>query len=106
MNYCLWEPLGIFESCWTRIPGWSNLRVCWTVAVAVRCTWEHLGTPVTSLGVPTTSLGAPGSTGERPGRVHHKPGSTGIKPGSTSNHSTAVWEKQLHLERCWCAWKS
>jgi hypothetical protein len=33
-DYCIsnryfahWEPLGVSEICWTRIPGWSNPRV-------------------------------------------------------------------------------
>jgi len=67
--------LGVFGSYWTRIPGWSKLRVDWTDAVAFRCTWErwqnicvdieglvstgnHLGVPTTSLEASTTRLGA------------------------------------------------
>jgi hypothetical protein len=46
-------------SCRTRITGWPNPRVYWTDAVAFRCTWEHLGAPVTRLGALTTSMGAP-----------------------------------------------
>ena len=57
--YCgHWEHLGVSESCRTRIPGRSNPRDFWTHAVAFRCTWEHLGAPMTSLGAPTTSLQA------------------------------------------------
>ena len=88
-----WEPLGVSESCRTRIPGWSNPRVYWTNAVAIRCTWEHLGAPA-------TSLGAAGSASGNPLSVYHK-------PGSTSNHCRAVWEKRhLLWECCWCTWKS
>jgi len=58
----------VSESCRTRIPGWSNLRVDWTEAVAFRCTWEHLGVPTTSLGAPATSLGAPRISVEQSGR--------------------------------------
>jgi hypothetical protein len=62
-----WEPLGVSESCWTGIPGWSNPGVDWTNALAFRCTWEHLGMLPTRLGVPTTSLGAPESADDKPG---------------------------------------
>jgi hypothetical protein len=58
-----WEPLGVSESCRTRIPGWSNPRVYRTDAVSFRCTWERLGVPATSLGAPATSLGAPTTSG-------------------------------------------
>jgi len=92
MYFGHWEPLGVSESCRTRIPGWANPRVNWTDAVAFRCTWEHLGAPATSLGAPTTSLGAPGSASDKPGSANHKPGSANHKPGSTSNHCRAVWE--------------
>jgi len=34
------EPLGLCVSCWTSIPGWSNPRVDWIGAVAIKCTWE------------------------------------------------------------------
>jgi len=95
-----WEPLGVSESCRTRIPGWSNPRVYWTDGVDSRRTWEHLGAPATCLGVPMTTLGAPGTACNKPGSASHK-------PGSTSNHSWAVWEKQhLLREHCCCAWKS
>jgi len=67
MNFRHWEPLRVFESCRTRIAGRSNPRVYWTDAVVLRCTWEHLGAPVTSLGAPTTNQGAPGSAGNKTG---------------------------------------
>jgi len=67
MYVCLWEPLGVFGSCRTRIPGWSDPRVVWTDAMAFRCTWEPLGVPLTSLGAPTASLGAPRVSVEQSG---------------------------------------
>jgi hypothetical protein len=86
-----WEPLGVSESCWTRITGWPNPRVYWTDAVAFRCTWEHLGAPVTRLGTPTTSLDAPATslgspriTVEQSGRNNIFFGNTAGAPG---NHS-------------------
>jgi hypothetical protein len=30
LNFRLWEPMGAFESCWTRIPEWSNRTLDWT----------------------------------------------------------------------------
>ena len=33
-----------------------------------RCTWKHVGAPMTSLGAPTTSLGAPRITVEQSGK--------------------------------------
>jgi len=109
-----WEPLGVTESCRTRIPGWWNPRVYCTDAVAFRCTWEHLwaptsslgapgstweylGAPATSLGVPTTLLWAPRSSGDKTGSTDHK-------PGSTLNHCRAVWENHhLLWLHSWCA---
>ena len=92
MYFGHWEPLGVSESCQTRIPGWSNSRVDWNDAVAFRCTWEHLGAPGANLGATTTSLGAPGTPDDRPGCADRKPGCADNKPGSTSNHSRAVCE--------------
>jgi len=43
MYFGHWEPLGVSESCRTRITGWSNPRVYWTDVVAFKCTWKHLG---------------------------------------------------------------
>ena len=84
MELCHWEPLGVSESCWTRITGWSNPRVDWTDAVAFRCTWEHLGAPTTSLGAPATSLGACRITVEQSGRNNIFFGNAASVPG---NHS-------------------
>jgi len=80
-----WEPLGVSESCRTRIPGWSNPRDYWTDAVVFRCTWEHPG-------VPSTSQETPGSASWKPESADHKPGSAYLKPGSTLNDCRAVWE--------------
>jgi len=74
----------VSESCWTRIPGWSNPRVDWTDAVAFRCTLAHLGVPATRLGAPMTSLGAPQITVEQSGRNNIFCGNTAGAPG---NHS-------------------
>ena len=49
MYFCHWEPLGVFGSCQTRIPEWSNPRVDWTNAVAFWCAWEQLGALATNL---------------------------------------------------------
>ena len=91
MQLCHWEPLGVSESCWTRIPGWSNPRVYWTDPVAFKSTWEHLGALATRLGAPTTSLEAPVTslgaariTVEQSGRNNIFLGNTAGAPG---NHS-------------------
>jgi len=83
----------VSESCQTRIAGWLNPRVYWTDAVGFRCTWEHLGAPM-------TSLEAPGCTGNKPGSPDQKPGSPDDKPGSKSNQGRAVREKHLLWEYC------
>jgi hypothetical protein len=88
MDFGHWEPLGVSEMCRTRIPGWSNPRVDWTNAVALRCTWEHLGALAAKLGALTTSLEAPRSARGKPVSADHK-------PGSTLTHCRAVWEKHL-----------
>jgi len=64
MYFCHLEPMGVSESCPTRITGWSDPRVYCTNAVAIRCSWEHMGSPTTSLGALTTSLGAHWNTVE------------------------------------------
>jgi len=43
MYFGHWEPLGVSESCRTRITGWSNPRVYWTDVLAFKYTWKHLG---------------------------------------------------------------
>ena len=84
MSLFHWEPVGVSESCRTRIPGWSNPRVHWTDAVAFRCTWERLGAPATSLGAPATSLGAPQITVEQSGRNNIFFGNTAGAPVNDS----------------------
>jgi len=91
MWLCHWEPLGVSESCRTRIPGWSNCRVDWSDPLAFRWTWEHLtapatgrGAPMTSLGAQATSLSAPQITVEKSGRNNIYFGCTAGAPG---NHS-------------------
>jgi hypothetical protein len=88
----------VSESCRTRIPGWSNPRVDWTDAEALRCTWEHLGAPMTSLGAPATSLGAPQITVEKSGRNIFF-GNTAGAPGNHSStyHSTIVQTHEFSL---------
>jgi hypothetical protein len=100
------EPLGVSESCRTRIPGWPNPGVYWTDAVAFRCIPEHLGALATCQGVLTTSLGAPGSVSDKPSSADQKPGSADDKPGNTSNHGWAVWETHLLWGHWCCAWQS
>jgi len=48
--------LGVSGSCRTRILGWLNPRVHLTDAVRFRCTWEHMGAPVTTLGAPRITV--------------------------------------------------
>jgi hypothetical protein len=80
-----WEPLGVSQSCRTRIAGWSNPRVYRTNAVALKCTWKQLGAP-------TTSLGAPGSAGD--------------KRAITDNKSESTWQRQRQAwERRLQAWE-
>jgi len=56
MYFGLWESLGVSGSCRTRILGWLNPRVHLTDAVRFRCTWEHMGAPVTTLGAPRITV--------------------------------------------------
>jgi len=117
----LWEPLRLSESCRTRIPGWSNPRVTWTDTEVFRCTWEHLGAPITGLGAsgsagdklrgaghkPWSASHKCWSTGHKPWSAGNMPGCANEQPESPSNHSRAVWEKQhLLSERYWYARKS
>jgi hypothetical protein len=64
-----WEPLGVSESCRTRIPGWPNPTDNRINAVAFRCTGEHLGALTTSLGALATNLGARRVTVEQSGKT-------------------------------------
>lgn len=52
IQVCPREAQAVFESCRIRMAGWSHRRVVWTNALAVRCTYEHLGAPTTILGAP------------------------------------------------------
>ena len=93
MYFGHWEPLGVSESCRTRIPGWSNPRVYWTDAVAFRCTWEHLGAPA-------TFLGAPRITVEQSGKNNIFFGTAAGAPGNHSYYlsfKTNVFSLYSHL---------
>jgi len=96
------EPLGVSESCQTRIPEWSNPRDYWTDAVAIRCTWKQVGALAKNLGVLTTRLGAPWSPGNKPGSAEYKTGSDDDKLGSAWEHlgapATSLGACQITVE--------
>ena len=60
-KFCLGQPLWVFRSCWTRIPGWLNPRHGCTDAEAFRCTWEILHMQATGLRDPRSPHNEPGS---------------------------------------------
>jgi len=104
------EPQGVFGSCRTRIPQWSNSRVDWTHAVTFSCTWECGHLICENIAGFVTTWEASGNVGNmswrswecrRQALVHLKTqatrlgevGITGKKPESSLNQCRAVWEK-------------
>jgi hypothetical protein len=72
MYFCHWEYLGVFGSCRTRIPGWSNLGVDCTDAVAFWCTWERWRQICEDTGGLVTISGAPGNAGHKLGSTSNR----------------------------------
>jgi len=82
---CLWKPLRIFGSCWTRIPGWTKHGTDWTDAARFTCTVEcrhKLFMDIEGLVITRKATG-----------------STDIKPGSG-------WKSQQKVPEChWHTWE-
>jgi len=66
MDLCHWQPLGMFGSCWIKIPGWSYLRVDWTDAVAIRCTLKFWRKLCNGIGGLVTHRGVSGRASKQP----------------------------------------
>jgi len=90
-----WVPLRLSESCWTRIPGWSNSRVYRIYTAALRGTWKDLASAATNLVAPTTCERAPGSEADKPTHANHN-------HGRTLNLSGIVRKNYLLWASCRC----
>jgi len=84
IHLCLCEPLGVFRSCSTRIPGWSNHTVHLTDVEAFWWTSVYLQTMWVDIEGLVTTQNAIGSASD--------------KPGSTWECRWQVWE---HLKSLW-----